>query len=72
MPEVSYAIPTYYIIACAEASSNLSRYDGVKYGYSSPKFEDLTDLYANTRTEGFGMEVRRRIDRCLRSFKRIL
>ena len=61
MPEVSYAIPTYYIIACAEASSNLSRYDGVKYGYSSPKFEDLTDLYANTRTEGFGMEVRRRI-----------
>ena len=61
MPEVSYAIPTYYIVACAEASSNLSRYDGVKYGYSSPKFEDLTDLYANTRTEGFGMEVRRRI-----------
>lgn len=61
MPEVSYAIPTYYIVACAEASSNLSRYDGVKYGYSSPKFDDLTDLYANTRTEGFGMEVRRRI-----------
>ena len=58
---VEYAIPAYYVIASAEASSNLSRYDGVKYGYSSPKFEDLTDLYANTRTEGFGMEVRRRI-----------
>ena len=61
MPELEYAIPTYYIIACAEASSNLSRYDGVKYGYCTPDFEDLTDLYCKSRSEGFGMEVKRRI-----------
>lgn len=61
MPELQYAIPAYYIIACAEASSNLSRFDGVKYGYASPDFKDLTDLYYKSRSEGFGMEVKRRI-----------
>ncbi len=61
MSELEYAIPTYYIIACAEASSNLSRYDGVKYGYCTPNFDDLTDLYYKSRSEGFGMEVKRRI-----------
>lgn len=61
MPELQYAIPAYYIIACAEASSNLSRYDGIKYGYCSPKFEDLNDLYYQSRSEGFGTEVKRRI-----------
>ena len=61
MPEIDYAIPAYYIIACAEASSNLSRYDGVKYGFRTPEFEDLTDLYNKTRSDGFGMEVKRHI-----------
>lgn len=61
MPELKYAIPAYYVIACAEASSNLSRFDGVKYGYSSEKLGDLTDLYYNSRSEGFGSEVKRRI-----------
>ena len=61
MPEIDYAIPAYYIIACAEASSNLSRYDGVKYGFRTPEFEDLTDLYNKTRSDGFGMEDKRRI-----------
>ncbi len=58
---VDYAIPTYYIIACAEACSNLSRYDGIKYGYSSPDAEDLLELFIKSRSEGFGMEVKRRI-----------
>ena len=61
MPELKYAIPAYYIIACAEASSNLSRFDGIKYGYSSADFDGLTDLYFNSRSEGFGAEVKRRI-----------
>lgn len=61
MPIVKFAIPTYYIIATAEASSNLSRYDGIKYGYRAQEFEDLTDLYVKSRSEGFGMEVKRRI-----------
>lgn len=60
MPIVDYAIPTYYIIACAEACSNLSRYDGVKYGYSSKEAQDLVDLYIKSRSEGFGMEVKRK------------
>ncbi len=61
MPELKYAIPAYYIIACAEASSNLSRYDGIKYGYCADSYEDLTDLYYQSRSQGFGTEVKRRI-----------
>ena len=61
MDMVDYAIPAYYVIASAEASSNLSRFDGVKYGYRTPDFEDLQDVYKKTRDEGFGMEVKRRM-----------
>lgn len=61
LPITEYAIPAYYIIACAEASSNLARYDGIKYGYRAEKFTDLLDLYKQTRSEGFGPEVKRRI-----------
>jgi len=61
LPVMEYVVPTYYIIACAEASSNLSRFDGVKYGWRAPDCEDLTDLYNRTRTEGFGPEVKRRV-----------
>lgn len=56
-----YSLATYYIIATAEASSNLGRYDGIRYGYRSPEFSDLNELYVNSRTEGFGEEVKRRI-----------
>jgi aspartyl-tRNA(Asn)/glutamyl-tRNA(Gln) amidotransferase subunit A len=56
-----YAIPTYYVIATAEASSNLARYDGVRYGYRSPKSETLAQMYRSSRDEGFGPEVKRRI-----------
>lgn len=56
-----YAIPAYYVIASAEASSNLSRYDGVKYGYRAPEYEDLHSMYRKSRSEGFGPEVKRRI-----------
>lgn len=56
-----YVVPAYYMIAAAEASSNLSRFDGVKYGWRAEGYEDLTDLYSKTRTEGFGAEVKRRI-----------
>ncbi len=56
-----YAIPVYYLIATAEASSNLARYDGIRYGYRSPEAKDLTSLYTMTRSEGFGKEVKRRI-----------
>ncbi len=61
MPIVEYAIPTYYIIACAEACSNLSRFDGIKYGYKSPEAGNLRDVYFKSRSEGFGMEVKKRI-----------
>lgn len=61
MEVVKYAIPTYYIIACAEACSNLSRFDGIKYGYKSPDAENLRDVYFKSRSEGFGMEVKKRI-----------
>jgi len=61
LPVMEYAVPTYYIIASAEASSNLSRFDGVKYGWRAEGYENLTDLYSKTRTEGFGTEVKRRI-----------
>lgn len=58
---VEYAIPAYYIIASAEASSNLERFDGVKYGYRTGEFSDLHNMYKKTRSEGFGAEVKRRI-----------
>ena len=61
LPIMEYVVPAYYIIACAEASSNLSRFDGVKYGWRAENYEDLTDLYTKTRSEGFGSEVKRRI-----------
>lgn len=61
MDIIDYVVPTYYIIASAEASSNLSRFDGVKYGFRAKEFEDLIDLYKATRSEGFGEEVKRRI-----------
>lgn len=56
-----YALPAYYIISSAEASSNLARYDGVKYGYRTEQFDNLLDMYKKTRSEGFGREVKRRI-----------
>ncbi|MDX1359442.1 MAG: amidase family protein, partial [Clostridia bacterium] len=56
-----YAIAAYYIISSAEASSNLARYDGIKYGYRSSGYDSLLELYKNTRSEGFGAEVKRRI-----------
>ncbi|MGN0512763.1 MAG: Asp-tRNA(Asn)/Glu-tRNA(Gln) amidotransferase subunit GatA [Lachnospiraceae bacterium] len=58
---VEYAIPAYYVIASAEASSNLARFDGVKYGYRAKEFEGLHSMYKRTRSEGFGAEVKRRI-----------
>ena len=61
LPNTKYALPTYYIVAPAEASSNLARYDGVKYGFRSVKSNNLIEMYENTRSEGFGDEVKRRI-----------
>jgi len=61
MPLMDYLIPAYYIIACAEASSNLSRYDGLKYGYRSKNANTLSEVYRLSRSEGFGMEIKRRI-----------
>lgn len=60
-PLLEYILPTYYILTTAEASSNLSRFDGVKYGYRSPNSGTLEDMYKKSRTEGFGEEVKRRI-----------
>ena len=54
VPIAEYALATYYIIACAEASSNLGRFDGIRYGYRTPNFENLKDIFVNSRTEGFG------------------
>ena len=56
-----YALATYYIIACAEASSNLGRFDGIRYGYRTPEYTNLKDIYKKSRSEGFGPEVKRRI-----------
>ena len=61
LPSTEYAVNTYYIIASAEASSNLARFDGVKYGYRAKNYDGLTDMYERTRSEGFGDEVKRRI-----------
>ncbi len=61
MPMMEYAVPAYYIIAAAEATSNLARYDGIKYGYHPENFTTLEDLYLTTRSQGFGLEVKRRI-----------
>ena len=61
MSVLKYALPAYYVISSAEASSNLSRFDGVKYGYRTKDFETLDELYTRSRTEGFGAEVKRRI-----------
>jgi len=61
LPNMRLSIPVYYVLAPAEASSNLARYDGVRYGYRASEYADLTDMYERTRAEGFGAEVRRRI-----------
>ena len=61
LPNTQLSIPVYYVLAPAEASSNLSRYDGVRYGYRAPKYTDLMDMYKKTRAQGFGAEVKRRI-----------
>ena len=61
LPHTKYAIPVYYIIATAEASANLARFDGVRYGYRAPGVRSLSEMYSRTRDEGFGAEVKRRI-----------
>ncbi len=61
LPNTRLSIPVYYVLAPAEASSNLSRYDGVRYGYRSANYKDLAEMYENSRAEGFGAEVKRRI-----------
>jgi len=61
IPELKYALPVYYILACAEASSNLGRYDGIRYGYRTSNYRDINDMICKTRSEGFGREVKRRI-----------
>ncbi|MEQ1592379.1 MAG: Asp-tRNA(Asn)/Glu-tRNA(Gln) amidotransferase subunit GatA [Thiobacillaceae bacterium] len=61
LPNSQLAIPVYYVLAPAEASSNLSRFDGVRYGYRAPEYTDLNDMYSKTRAQGFGAEVKRRI-----------
>ena len=61
LPMLKDALPVYYIIACAEASSNLGRYDGIRYGYRAAHYDDVNDMVMRTRSEGFGREVKRRI-----------
>ena len=61
LPAVRHSVPVYYVLAPAEASSNLSRFDGVRYGHRAERYTDLTDMYCRTRAEGFGAEVKRRI-----------
>ncbi|OGS97222.1 MAG: aspartyl/glutamyl-tRNA amidotransferase subunit A [Gallionellales bacterium RIFCSPLOWO2_02_FULL_57_47] len=61
LPNSRLSVPVYYVLAPAEASSNLSRFDGVRYGYRAPEYSDLTDMYEKSRAQGFGAEVKRRI-----------
>jgi len=61
LPNSKLSVPVYYVLAPAEASSNLSRFDGVRYGYRAPEYSDLTDMYEKSRAQGFGAEVKRRI-----------
>jgi aspartyl-tRNA(Asn)/glutamyl-tRNA(Gln) amidotransferase subunit A len=61
LPNMKLSVPAYYVIAPAEASSNLSRFDGVRYGYRAPDYSDLNDMYSKSRSQGFGAEVKRRI-----------
>ena len=61
LPNTELCIPAYYVLACAEASTNLSRFDGVRYGYRTPNYDGLEEMYSKTRSEGFGSEVKRRI-----------
>ena len=61
MPTLAHALPAYYSISSAEASSNLARFDGIRYGYRAKDYDDITELYKNSRSEGFGAEVKRRI-----------
>lgn len=61
LPEVKYALPVYYILVCAEAASNLARFDGVRYGYCTEHYKDINEMMCKTRSEGFGDEVKRRI-----------
>ena len=61
LPNSALGVPVYYVIAPAEASSNLSRYDGVRYGHRAQDYTDLADMYCRTRAEGFGAEVKQRI-----------
>ena len=61
LPNMKLSVPVYYVLAPAEASSNLARYDGVRYGYRAPEYSDLMDMYRKTRAQGFGAEVKRRI-----------
>ena len=58
LPQTSLSIPAYYVLASAEASTNLSRFDGVRYGHRAAQFGDLEEMYSNTRAEGFGSEVK--------------
>jgi aspartyl-tRNA(Asn)/glutamyl-tRNA(Gln) amidotransferase subunit A len=61
LPNMKLSVASYYVIAPAEASSNLSRFDGVRYGYRAPEYDDLNDMYSKSRAQGFGEEVKRRI-----------
>ena len=61
LPNSKLSVPVYYVLAPAEASSNLSRFDGVRYGYRAPEYSDLADMYEKSRAQGFGAEVKRRI-----------
>ncbi len=61
LPNSAHAVPCYYVLAPAEASSNLARYDGVRYGFRAPEYQDIEDMYKKTRSQGFGSEVKRRI-----------